>query len=266
MSKCDKIILIIITKKGIMTMKTYITHILDENTTEQIHVLIELCKSNDNINGCVFLEEDMNAINTIPCYFYTKHDNNLIGFLSIFFPDEFSCEIYAYVHPNYRNKGIFNNLYKKALNALYTNDIAYIQIVCEPNSPGENLLISKGYSNFTCECLMKLVTPTISNEHEDYVVISNSDYTFFKLVYNNIILGHCQINYTENTATIFDVEIYEQHQGKGYSKVLINLVIPHIKKSSIVLHVTASNIKALRAYKSCGFEIIEELLYYDISQ
>ncbi len=268
-------------------MNTYFTNTLDNNLKEKVYHLIDICKESDNLNGCIFLEEELNTISNLPCYIYCVENTLLIGFLSIFVPDINSCEIYSYVHPEYRHKHIFTNMYNNALNILNGYGISYIQIVCEPGSPGEHLIQAKGYSDYICECMMKYQYKHTSVDCSDYKLIVSKDNELVKLAYNNIILGHCRIDYKNNCTTIYDVEILAKYQGHGYSKVLINMTLDHIsqlqaveistesntqnlkeavnKKSSIVLHVTASNTKALRAYISCGFEIIEELHFYNIN-
>lgn len=265
MLKCDKILQILMNKKGILTMNTFYTSNLNNTLREQISDLVNLCKSYDNIRGGIFLEEELNAIKDFPCYIYCMEDTLLIGFLSVFIPDDDTCEIYAYVHPDHRKKHIFTRMYNKVMELLNSTSISYIQIVCEPGSPGEQLLLKMGYSDPLCECMMKYNSSYVPKAFSDFKLVPNDNNTYFQLSSNNIILGHCRIDYTKNCSTIYDVEIYEKHRGNGYSKVLINLILNHIKKSSIVLHVTASNTKALRAYTSCGFDIIEELHFYNIS-
>lgn len=245
-------------------MNTFYTTKLNKDLRNQISTLLNTCKAYDNINGCIFLEKELNAIENFPCYIYCTEGTLLVGFLSVFIPDEHTCEIYSYVHPDYRNNHIFTNMFNTATKLLNSTPITCIQIICEPNSPGEQLLLSKGYSSPVCECMMKYNSTYTPKTFPDFKLISNNDNTYFELSYNNIILGHCRIDYTRNCSTIYDVEIYKEHQGNGYSKILINLILKCIKKSSIVLHVTASNTKALRAYTSCGFDIIEELHFYNI--
>lgn len=268
-------------------MNTYFTTTLDNSLKEKVYNLIDICKESDALNGCIFLEEELNAIPDLPCYIYCIENNMLIGFLSIFVPDTNSCEIYSYVHPDYRHKHIFTDMYNNALNILNEYNISYVQIVCEPDSPGEHLLQAKRHSDCICECMMKYTGSHTSVNCNDYQLIVSEDNELLKLTYNNIILGHCRIDYKNNCTTIYDVEILAKFQGHGYSKILINMTLDHIsqlqdaeiftepntqnlkesanKKSSIVLHVTASNTKALRAYISCGFEIIEELHFYNIN-
>lgn len=246
-------------------MKMFCTNNLDKSINEQISNLLNICKQHENINGCIFLEEEINYLQDFPCYIYCTISDVLVGFLSIFICDDSNCEIYAYVHPEHRNNHIFTSMYKKATSLLESTTITNIQIVCEPDSTGEQMLLAKGYCKPICECMMKYNNAYIPDTYPDFSLISHDSDTYVELVFNNIILGHCRIDYADNCATIYDVEIYEENRGKGYSKILINLVLAHIKKSSIVLHVTASNTKALRAYTSCGFEIIDELHFYEIS-
>ena len=247
-------------------MKTYTTTSITTEIRNQIENLLQICREYENIKCNIFLEEDMNFYENIPCYYYTLENNKLIGILSVFIPDEFSCEIYACTHPDHRQAGVFSNLLITATETLSQTNINNIQIVCEPNSSGENWLLSNDYNQCICECLMKYNSNHTIKSHCNFIVKHNEDYTFFELSLNSESLGKCNIAYNNNCATIYDVQIYEEYQGNGYSKILIDMIIPFIKKSSIVLHVTSSNIKALRAYISCGFDIIEELRFYDINQ
>ena len=84
MLKCDKISLINFHKRGLLTMNIIKTNKLDNFTKEKIIDLITICKHHDNINGCIFLEDEINYLPNFPCYIYCLEADKLIGFLSVF--------------------------------------------------------------------------------------------------------------------------------------------------------------------------------------
>ncbi len=69
-----------------------------------------------------------------------------------------------------------------------------------------------------------------------------------------------------NHREIVRVAVAPSHQGKGYAKVMVNLLIDEMKRqhvSSLHLLVAKANPPALNTYKAVGFEIIGECYRYD---
>ena len=58
----------------------------------------------------------------------------LIGYLSIFLPDESTAELNILVHPDYRRQGIFTELLQRAKTALSDIGTEEFVFVCEPSS------------------------------------------------------------------------------------------------------------------------------------
>ncbi len=69
-----------------------------------------------------------------------------------------------------------------------------------------------------------------------------------------------------NHREIVRVAVLPEHQGKGYAKIMVAMLIDEMKKqnvSSLHLLVAKSNPPAIRTYSDNGFEIIGECYRYD---
>ncbi|MCX5202400.1 GNAT family N-acetyltransferase [Streptomyces sp. NBC_00237] len=69
-------------------------------------------------------------------------------------------------------------------------------------------------------------------------------------------LGRHEIAPGERTAFVYDVEVDEQHRGRGYGRALMTLaerIALQADETRIGLHVFAGNTPALRLYESLGY-------------
>jgi diamine N-acetyltransferase len=76
-------------------------------------------------------------------------------------------------------------------------------------------------------------------------------------------LMYC-IDVDDNNYWIYRVMIGEEHQGKGYGKQALNLLINKIKEDKnhdkILLGVHVESEFAVKLYKSCGFEFTGQIM------
>lgn len=83
----------------------------------------------------------------------------------------------------------------------------------------------------------------------------------------NLILGFIDFWITFDSATIAQIAIRKQYQGKGYSSILMQEMIDDCyakKVLNITLEVRTSNTKAISLYKKFNFrEIVIKPHYYD---
>lgn len=239
---------------------------LNKEELKDINSLVNICRNYDNISGCMFLENEMNEYEDFPCFTLIYEENILVGVMSIFIPDTKACEIYSYVHPDYRRQGYFNTMLKKNLSLLKNFGIKKLLVVCEPDTSGVLVLNHLGAASYNAEYLMKLTASYMPAHYKEYI-LKYIDNCYFELQYDSHTIGSCYVDYNDNCTTLYDVLIYKEHRGKGYSTILIDMVLNELKKrttDNIVLHVSGNNIYAIKAYLKAGFEIIQEVRYYKL--
>jgi len=72
--------------------------------------------------------------NRMPCTKPTIRETELVGYLSIFLPEETTAELNVLIHPDYRRQGIFTELLRRAKSALSAIGTQEFIFVCEPSA------------------------------------------------------------------------------------------------------------------------------------
>ena len=101
---------------------------------EKLLALESTCRTKDGTTSSVCSTTEFNCRRDIPVFFLALDGTELVGYLSIFLPEECTAEINVLVHPNYRRQGIFTELLQRAkvtLSALGTKEFVF---VCEPSA------------------------------------------------------------------------------------------------------------------------------------
>lgn len=97
-------------------MNIILSNTLTDKQLKDIKYLKTLCTNADNISFGLFTEPELNEYPDMPCFFmiYDDEKAGLLAYLSMFVPGDGTAEISACTHPEYRQKGYFRTLYKKA--------------------------------------------------------------------------------------------------------------------------------------------------------
>ncbi|MCX5413816.1 GNAT family N-acetyltransferase [Streptomyces sp. NBC_00059] len=88
---------------------------------------------------------------------------------------------------------------------------------------------------------------------------------FHVLVHDGVVVGYVWVARRETTdgddlGYVFDVEVNEEHRGRGYGRALMHLaedITLDAGLGLLGLHVFASNTPALRLYESLGYEVTQ---------
>lgn len=254
-------------------MNVIITNTLTSNQYHDAKSLIQICSTNDNTRGNSFLEPEMNSISLFPCFYMLYNGNVLISFLSVFIPDETSCEIYGNTLPTYRGNGYLQRLLSSSMNNLRNYGIKKIFLVNEPGcEAGVSFLNSCPHTSFShSEYLMRYnmnITPiplgtlTISYETE-----SNTE--IFESSLNGTPIGGCKVEHNRGVATIYEFEIEASHRGRGYGTETLILVLKRLIDSGchkILLQVNGANKAAHAMYSHHGFVHEEQVDYWEYHQ
>ncbi len=236
---------------------------LNASEISSVNELITRCSLLENIDGCMFLEPELNEFEDFPCFALAYEENILIGVLSVFIIDSANCELYSYVHPDYRRMGCFSTMLTQVKESISLYHISHINIVCEPESTGIQVLNHYSITNYTAEYLMKYTDESAAINCDGFEIFTDDD-EFYELVCDDKVLGHCYVDCNDGSTTLYDVEIYSEYRGNGYANILIKLVLEEIDtNNNIILHVTGSNIRALRTYERNGFKVAKEIRYYE---
>ena len=100
---------------------------------EKLTALENICRIKDGTMSSVCCSTEFNCRRDIPVFFLA-FKTELIGYLSVFLPDEATAELNVLIHPDYRRQGIFRELLQRAKTALSAIGTKEFVFVCEPSS------------------------------------------------------------------------------------------------------------------------------------
>lgn len=224
------------------------------------------CNDFDGLNNPFFIDTEYEDSSKIPWLYYATADSKIVGFISIYIIDSYNVEICGFVLPQYRRQGIASHLF--AMMVTDFDEMSYTLSMAPDNDFGKAFVDKMGFTYCSTECSMQLKkdqhilfkdTLSLNPEKRD-------DEIFVRGLIDGKEIGHSTISVFDNIVCIHDVEVHENFRGNGYGYRLISTLLNHIfeKYDSAILHVTKENEPAYRLYKKVGFEIIEELEYYEV--
>ena len=121
---------------------------------EKLQALETLCRAKDGTKSSVCDSTEFNCRRDIPAFFLafknntvpanssskttlpntTLNTSELVGYVSIFLPEEGTAELNVLIHPAYRRQGIFTELLQRAKAVLSAVGTQAFVFVCEPSS------------------------------------------------------------------------------------------------------------------------------------
>lgn len=277
-------------------------HQLNEEQKLDIEKLVLECLLADGLERTLYLSNDLNFYENLDSFYLLYDNEKLVSVLTIFEPLETEAEISAYTLPKERNKGYFTALLDYAEEELIGFDIVHIVFVIEPASVNANYALKACQASYikseyllimdNAECkhrnpyqaieLRELQAQNVTeaanlsavifgtNPEEDLILLnsalqSKQIESYCAYVISDMI-GICNVNYGTHNACIYGFGIAPAHQGKGYGKSLLNLLIAKIadhKTRYITLEVGSENQIAFSLYKNAGFQIKTQYDYYE---
>ncbi|SHJ23478.1 GNAT family N-acetyltransferase [Parasporobacterium paucivorans] len=250
-------------------MDTVVTGTLTPKQLDEINNLINLCKSEDNMETPVFLESDMNEFPDFPCFFLIYDGSQLAGFISVFIPDPFECEVYAYTRPDYRGKGCFKTLFRMVKEQLDIFDIPTVMFVnCPESRIGVMALISIGASFHNSDYILKYDSSQlpVPGHFLNLEPFTEDGVTGYRTFLDGRYIGECFIDDSLGSSTIYSFEIHPALRGMGYGRETLLLVLEELLASgrdNIILHLSGSNKAAYRLYTTNGFQILHQVDYWE---
>lgn len=273
---------------------------LDESQLNAVDQLATEClKVDGGLPGLhrYILEQERTLDNNV---FYYQ-DDHLIGFLSIYFFYEDTCEIGLIISPNSRRKGLAKQLIQSILPRLKANNITGLLFSTAANV-NSHWLREHGflYKNTDYQMQRKSSTPILNSNQQLTIrqatetdisimcaidkasfaveqenlsyhlhrLLYNAEYTILVASLHETIIGKAHIYWRKNDAFLSDIAILPDYQGQGWGGQLIAYCINEALNrgvTTVSLDVEAINQSALNIYKRHGFEVSTAREYWFIS-
>ncbi len=265
--------------------------------TEKLHTLESLCRTKDGTKSSVCSSTEFNCRRDIPVFFLALDGTELVGYLSVFLPEESTAELNVLIHPDYRRQGIFTKLLHRAKTALSAIDTEEFVFVCEPSSIDataamlalkaekksseyQMLLESSANDSSSLGQLLEATPDDLpllgrmnalffeTSEEMGELFAEESYYTPGITVYKYVITGKNKKTVPIGTVcfceearsgNIFGLGILPEYRGRGYGKDLLQALLSLIPTDKkIYLQVSSRNAAAFQLYQKAGFQIIAQ--------
>ncbi|MGM0396750.1 MAG: GNAT family N-acetyltransferase [Bacillota bacterium] len=230
----------------------------------------------------------------------------LVGYIGI---DDFggrTLEVNGMVHPDYRRKGIFKELFSLVQKEWKERPSDVMLLLTDKKSAaGRSFIATTGavydhteYEMILCDSLFKnakksskgLILREAKKGDELEIARQNSIYFGEKLENQELldielekkrgfhvymatmegnIVGKVHLHIVNRQGGIFGLGIIPEYRGKGMGRELLLRSVEKLKElqaSSIYLQVDAKNDTALGLYQSCGFEESYSMEYYKLKK
>jgi ribosomal protein S18 acetylase RimI-like enzyme len=288
--------------------------IVKENLTrkdyEDVSNLERICKEKDKTAQKLELDykisrpksilRKLKVDNEFLCY----ENELLVGYIGILQFDNSGMEVNGMVHPEYRRRGIFSELFKlvidefskrtvdKMLLLTDHNSLAGVEFVKGTNAIYENSeyeMFLRNSINETKELNRITLRQAINEDAREIAVqnalycdktfdesqialIDNSEnygYNILVAELNSKAIGKINLEINHGVAGIYGFWVHPEYRGRGFGREILMSSIAELKKKNvkeIMLQVETKNNNALNLYKSCGFEVTSIMDYYAITK
>lgn len=264
------------------------TNQLNEYQLKELEHLIAQCKKTDGSTPNVYTHI-LNQARTLPASLLFYEEKELIGFLSVYFFYEDAVEIAVLVAPPARKRGIAKKLIREILPLIENQN--YQSLIFSSSSHINNQwLIDKGFSYLHSEYYMERddLNPLLDynqsltfrqgtiddipvlcaidkvcfpQHHVDSVarfehLLNGREYQIIIALQNNRPIGKAHLRWQNKGATLSDIAILPEQQGKGLGTALIAHCINQALsegKPHLNLDVETHNLRALDLYTRLGF-------------
>lgn len=246
---------------------------LSKKRKQDIEHLVDSCIQMEGLEKRLYLENDFNLYENLPCFFMYYKNDTLVSVLTIQQEKEDEVEIFGYTLPTERNKGYFKELLERAEDELIQFDLFRIVFVVEPASLSSKYLIDYCSATYDkseyllaldvnnmdlieskldeglgltlkeldSELLDEAITLSSSIFHSDYTIsrqlledaLVNNNSNSFLGVYEDRLIGICNFYCNETFASIYGIGIAKKEQGKGYGKALLARIIKYLRGKGV---------------------------------
>lgn len=267
------------------------TAILSDEYKNDVLKLLEICQKTHGTDEVCFMEDEINALLDMPCYYLAYEGEKLVCFISVFTPDEISCEIYSLTHPGYENSNIFELLINTAIETAEAEGIEDVFFVTD-SADSINSDYMKRYYIETDSSTM-LMELEINYPYAFKGILGSNEFIYdvksevtedndegsinhnLKFYSKGELIGFAQCEQYPNAFCIHHVEVVEPLRQKGHGKELLSDTISYClgiysetstgkKPVKFILNVDTDNEAAVKLYKGFNFNCTEQIDYYYI--
>lgn len=275
---------------------------LNDEALSEIKRLVSQCNNCDGLNGMLELNTSLNINKEMKTIFMMYDDNKLVSALTLFVPGNKEGEVSAMTISEYRTKGCFTQLVKRAEEELKKYGVHEILFLCDAKSTHGKaaILKQKAQYEFTeyllkynhsldkkikdYEYRLKLHRATLA-DLEGIIKISmaafGDTYEGAKRLATGMLnadnrqffLGEIEGEFVamgvaakeDEGTSIHGLGVLPEQQGKGYGKEMLYSILNKLaeqNEENINIEVESQNSNAFQLYKNSGFEVESAWEYY----
>lgn len=274
------------------------TNRLTEAQTAKIRELEAVCARTDGADSRISLDNGINVVPEMDCFFLLSEGDALIGIISVFAPTRDVAEVSGCVHPDYRRQGNFMRLLKGASAETAKYGYENLLLVHEASMPDGAAIARKwelaiehseyrlryvggveagSYSlavrRANKEDIPAMIAisgeafeeaPEVARHHVEGAFADPQRYNYVAVADEEIV-GICGVSTGDEALYIFGLGVSPQHQGKGYGRSMVAQIVAELQKEDreIEIEVDSENARAFHLYQTSGFKVISQYDYYD---
>lgn len=257
---------------------------LSERQRQEIAELIRLCEAREPVRMTPLLDPEENADPELPCFYlaYEGETGSLAGFLSTFLPDRETAEVSVWVRPDARRRGVMTALLRRAGENLADAHLSFY-LTSDGNSDDASAVAEHwGLIPDHVEKMMeKRVHPVRGHLVSEQLILDDeaagrrgeiylrrrgqSRYLYRKD--QKRYIGKCNLApMSEEAVYLYGLEIREEWRNQGYGRRFLHLVEEQLPSCAVLrLQVSSGNPAACHLYEACGFQVSEQVIYYELS-
>ncbi|MBM7584159.1 ribosomal protein S18 acetylase RimI-like enzyme [Bacillus pakistanensis] len=269
---------------------------LTEKNILDIQELQKLCENAEDFSLKLNWEMLKTRESSIDDYLYYEGEH-LIGFLALYGFGE-SYELCGMVHPDYRQRGIFTDLFNKAYKSLQVRECEKLLINAPSKSQSAKGFIRSINAEYSfSEYQMEWKSMNVEVDHSEILlrrastndkrtiidldvkcfnvsekdahsfqrVLNNEEgHRYYMIEYKSETVGKINVHTDDKTSYIYGFAVFPEFQGKGIGRnALAQIVLNEAQKEQkIFLEVATKNENALGLYHSIGFQTYQTQDYY----
>ncbi len=276
------------------------TNQLNKQQIEELQQLAQQCKVSDGDTPNLYVHI-LSQERAFPASLLYYEQEQLVGFLSIYFFYEHAVELSILVAPKYRQQGIAKKLMQTIMPLLQQQQ--YATLICSAPAHHHALLAHCGCVYLHSEYYMarhelapllnysmpkvsfrqaqiedssslhqldELCFPKKNGAFVEHVsfFLGKREYKILAAFYDNQLIGKAHIRWQEDSATLSDIAIVPSLQGRGFGGALISQcinVVLDAGKSALYLDVETHNKTALNLYSRLGFVVENACDFWSIT-
>ena len=267
--------------------QTQLTHLLS---------LAKRCQQHDNYIADIYpnlLSQQASSKSLFLAY----HQQQLVGFLKVYFFYEHDAEVVLLIEPKHRRQGLATSLLNHAKHLLKQAKIknllfSYQDSSCQwlsskgaefqyseltyqhhLNHPSNTALAPQPYlaSQSDIKNIMALDSAGFDGNHLTAArvqqLLQQPNYQIWLLKDKDRPCAKLHLNLADQSAEIYDVAVHPNHRKQGLAKKLVQHTLAIAKNhgcQQVQLIVKSTNKAAINLYHSCGFEVCQSHHFWHI--